>query len=191
MFCEYAKPRGADCENSERRRGIICSHRFTNLSGTLDGIRTFWYNEIMSEGVPHVDKSESTQTKLEDLLKVTIDPEVSFPELLNNINNHDWTRFIVDQNFKIVLSTKLHSAIRKTIGINIEDCLWFDGSFRIYPSKSLKFTSTYRSDEDITKRELYLATEHKIIEFLKSNKLEWNDWATGFVSSSNNINRSF
>ena len=27
MFCEHAKPRGAGCENSECRRGIICSHK--------------------------------------------------------------------------------------------------------------------------------------------------------------------
>jgi len=27
MFCECAKPRGADCENFERRREIICSHK--------------------------------------------------------------------------------------------------------------------------------------------------------------------
>jgi len=27
MFCEHAKPRGAGCENSEWRRGIICSHK--------------------------------------------------------------------------------------------------------------------------------------------------------------------
>jgi len=27
MFCEHAKPRGAGCENSERRRGIICSDK--------------------------------------------------------------------------------------------------------------------------------------------------------------------
>ena len=32
MFCEYAKPRGADCENSECRRGIICSHKYLGLS---------------------------------------------------------------------------------------------------------------------------------------------------------------
>ena len=27
MFCEHAKPRGAGCENFERRREIICSHQ--------------------------------------------------------------------------------------------------------------------------------------------------------------------
>ena len=27
MFCERAKPRGAGCENFERRREIICSHK--------------------------------------------------------------------------------------------------------------------------------------------------------------------
>jgi hypothetical protein len=27
IFCEHAKSRGADYENSERRRGIICSHK--------------------------------------------------------------------------------------------------------------------------------------------------------------------
>jgi len=121
------------------------------------------------------NKPELTQSELESLLEVKVDPDMSCKELLTSVKDNKWIRFVVGKNFNITLSVSLHKTLRGLVGFEMDDSLSPDGAFRFYRSGNIQFVPSAESYSKKNTQETCRAVENKIKEFLVSNGLKYNE----------------
>lgn len=120
---------------------------------------------------------ELSQGQLENVLRVKIDPAGSWQSMLDylqkpgTVEHEKYVRFLVTENFDLILSLLEHRMLLIKLGINESTCLISNGQVRFNPiSQKVRF---FYSSREMPKIEhAREAAENKIKEFLKSNGLE-------------------
>ena len=125
------------------------------------------------EGLPKL-KQECTATELESLLKVEVDSQLSAKNVFDHIKKGGQATFIVDLNFKVIISTQVHTLIAIYNRVLITDCLIPDGYVKIDPKSKIAIFE-YRLDfiKSTTRMpNIKQATGKKIREFLRQNGID-------------------
>ncbi len=114
-----------------------------------------------------------SQKDLEGLLEIKVDPSLSLKDILDfiKIGNYEWARFIITENFNLILSLHKHNEFVRILGVEREDCLLPDGDFRIEKnSQKMEFAYSWHEPEKI--KNIRKAAENKLKNFLKSKGIE-------------------
>jgi hypothetical protein len=127
-----------------------------------------------SDAFPRPKLKELTPEELEGLLEIHFDPSLSVQKVLDFVrkgSDYQWVRFIVTENFNLILSLNMHNKLVTKMGIDREACLVPDGDFRIQKdSTKIEFAYSFYEPEKMAN--IRKAAENKIKNFLKSKGIE-------------------
>jgi hypothetical protein len=125
-------------------------------------------------GFPRPKNPEWSKGELEKLLAISVNPLESKGDFVSRVVNGLWARFIVTEDFKIVLGTRMHATMADAIGTTRDECIIEGGTLNMdTASHKLSFDYSY-VDSKKHQRVLNKAVENKIREFLRSENIDFN-----------------